>query len=187
MEKIVLHEDAFLIPNFLTAEECQQYIDMSEKAGYEEATITIDAQQQKFAMMKSIRNNYRLIFHDFELADKLWRRALPYLPAEIWLYKTVGFNEQFRFYRYDIGERFNKHRDGSFVRNNTEKSLLTFLIYLNEGFEGGTTAFDDFEVKPQTGAALCFAHELKHTGTPVHEGRKYVLRTDVMYRREIPA
>lgn len=175
----VLHQDAFLIPHFLTPEECQHYIAMSEAMGYEEAEVTIGV--QKSAMMKGIRNNYRLIFQDFDLAHLLYERAKPCLPTHIGKYELKGFNEQFRFYRYDHGERFNKHRDGHFVRNDREESFLTFLIYLNEDFEGGETAFDSFAVKPQTGYALCFVHELRHTGTLVHQGRKYVLRTDVMY------
>jgi hypothetical protein len=32
--------------------------------------------------------------------------------------------------------------------------------------------------------ALVFLHPLLHAGTPVRNGRKYVLRTDVMYARK---
>lgn len=180
MNIVSLHPDAFLLPDFLTNEECQAYIDMSEAIGYEEAGVTTGKNQS--TMIKSIRNNYRLIYTDEALAEQLFQRAKPALPAQMGLYNLLGFNEQFRFYRYDVGERFNKHRDGHFVRNVWEESFLTFLIYLNEDFEGGETAFDDFSVKPQTGTALCFLHELKHTGTLVHSGTKYVLRTDVMFR-----
>lgn len=31
--------------------------------------------------------------------------------------------------------------------------------------------------------ALLFQHPIMHRGDPVTKGRKYVLRTDVMYRR----
>ena len=64
------------------------------------------------------------------------------------------------------------------------------MIYLNDGFEGGETSFDDsysdelfdpFQVTPRAGMALCFAHHVYHKGEPVLKGRKYVLRTDVMY------
>ena len=37
-------------------------------------------------------------------------------------------------------------------------------------------------VKPETGKALVFFHYLLQEGTPVTAGRKYALRTDVMYR-----
>lgn len=178
---VSLHQDAFLMPDFLTKNECQAYIAMSENIGYEEAGVTTGKNQS--TMMKGIRNNYRLIYTDEALAETLYQRAKPALPAQIGLYSLAGFNEQFRFYRYDVGERFKKHRDGHFVRNEWEESFLTFLIYLNEDFEGGETTFDDFLVKPQTGTALCFLHELKHTGTLMNSGTKYVLRTDVMFTK----
>ena len=67
------------------------------------------------------------------------------------------------------------------------------MIYLNDGFEGGATSFaelddrmrdeDRLTVNPRQGMALIFAHPLLHKGEPVVSGRKYVLRTDVMYAR----
>ena len=57
------------------------------------------------------------------------------------------------------------------------------MIYLNDDFTGGETTFDDVSIQPKTGTALCFIHEQKHEGTPVIEGTKYVIRTDVMYRK----
>jgi hypothetical protein len=36
-------------------------------------------------------------------------------------------------------------------------------------------------VRPVRGTALVFRHRLLHEGAPVLTGRKYVLRTDVMY------
>jgi len=58
------------------------------------------------------------------------------------------------------------------------------MIYLNAGFSGGETSFEDAEVVPAEGLALFFWHAIRHKGQPVVQGRKYVLRTDVMYRRE---
>lgn len=67
------------------------------------------------------------------------------------------------------------------------------MVYLNDGFEGGETSFEDsytedsfdeFSVTPERGTALFFEHAVHHKGEPVLEGRKYVLRTDVMYAAE---
>lgn len=64
------------------------------------------------------------------------------------------------------------------------------MVYLNEGFRGGETSFDDtysdepfeaFRVVPRTGTAVAFLHHVHHKGEPVGRGRKYALRTDVMY------
>jgi hypothetical protein len=38
-------------------------------------------------------------------------------------------------------------------------------------------------IVPRQGTALVFAHSQLHEGAPVLSGRKYVLRTDVLYRR----
>jgi hypothetical protein len=58
-------------------------------------------------------------------------------------------------------------------------------VYLNDDCEGGTTDFrDGVSVAPRRGTGLVFEHHLVHQGAPVARGRKYVLRTDVMYRRD---
>jgi hypothetical protein len=75
-------------------------------------------------------------------------------------------------------------------RANGEQSQFTFLVYLNDGFEGGATAFRESRgsllVTPERGKALVFYHRQLHEGLPVVRGRKYVLRIDVMYRHEAP-
>ncbi len=38
-------------------------------------------------------------------------------------------------------------------------------------------------VKPECGKALVFFHRQLHEGAAVIRGRKYVLRSDIMYRR----
>jgi predicted 2-oxoglutarate/Fe(II)-dependent dioxygenase YbiX len=87
--------------------------------------------------------------------------------------------------RYSPGQRFRPHFDGAFQRDEDERSEITVLVYLNEGCEGGDTAFcdHDLRVTPRRGMALLFQHHVLHEGSPVTAGRKYVLRSDVMYRR----
>jgi hypothetical protein len=71
--------------------------------------------------------------------------------------------------------------DGCHRRPNGDESLLTLMIYLNGGVRGGETRFDNAVVRPAVGLALVFDHYLTHEGAVVLEGRKYVLRSDVMY------
>jgi hypothetical protein len=68
------------------------------------------------------------------------------------------------------------------VRNATEASYFTFMMYLNDNFAGGETTFRNLSIKPERGMALIFLHALYHAGGEVTRGVKYVLRTDVMYR-----
>lgn len=180
--KAIYHTDKiWTITGFLSSEECAALIDMSEQIGYEEAEVSFSSGAQ---MMKGLRNNYRVIYTDTALAAKFWQVLQDYCPAEIEDHEAIGLNEQFRFYKYESAQRFKRHIDGRFKRNETEESRITFMIYLNDGFDGGETAFDTVTILPKTGDALCFIHELKHEGCPVTNGIKYALRSDVMYRKK---
>ena len=171
--------DAILeIPGFLSPAECAELLTRSEQLGFTEAGVALPGGPQ---LMKGIRNNYRLEYSDAALAQDLWLRLQPLLAPEPDGAAPVGLYEQFRFYRYDVGERFNKHKDGS-VQAGAAVSRWTFLLYLNDDFEGGATEFEELTVTPRRGAALCFRHELRHKGCPVTAGRKYVLRSDILYR-----
>ena len=93
--------------------------------------------------------------------------------------------------RYEKGERFDGHYDGCFPRNHNERSFITLQVYLNQDFTGGTTRFWDprlprgvYDAVPETGMAIFFFHEgWLHSGTEVKAKRKYVIRSDVMFRR----
>ncbi|MCJ8152884.1 2OG-Fe(II) oxygenase [Chryseobacterium sp. SSA4.19] len=181
MEKTELHPQIFLIENFLSDSKCDEYISMSQGKAFEEAKISMGARQM---MNKGIRNNDRLMIFDNDLAKNLFEKAVGFLPQTHDAYKVLDFNEMFRIYKYSPGQRFNMHRDGSYIRNENEKSFYTFLIYLNDDFEGGETEFENlFTVTPIKGSALVFYHPLRHEGKTLINGLKYVLRTDVMYAK----
>lgn len=181
METIYHTNKIWTINNFLSKEECNDLISLSESIGFMEAEVSLESGAK---MMKGIRNNYRIIHTDTELAFKLWNKLKENCPAEIDDSYAIGLNEKFRFYKYEFDQRFKRHIDGRFKRNETEESRVTFMIYLNEEFEGGETTFDDVTIIPRTGSALCFIHELKHEGCAVKNGIKYALRSDVMYKKK---
>jgi predicted 2-oxoglutarate/Fe(II)-dependent dioxygenase YbiX len=173
----------FTIPDFLSRDECEHWIARTEAIGYDAAPITT---ARGFVFNTDVRNNTRVMFDDPEATDVLWRRLEARMVTmrdeeEYWV--PVGLNERLRFYRYETGQVFKWHRDGAFVRSPEERSLLTFMVYLNEGFEGGETEFEEGAVVPHTGEALLFSHALRHQGAPMGRGTKYVLRSDVMFRR----
>lgn len=178
MKHTQLTDHIWIIDSFLSRAACDELILFSEMNDYEEAKISLPGGEQ---MVKSVRNNDRLIFDDQNLADRLWERLKPYCPAMLGKSRAIGLNERFRFYRYTEGQQFKMHRDGSFRRNFQEQSRITFMIYLNDDFEGGSTHFRKVDVQPKTGTALCFIHDVLHEGTTVKSGTKYVLRSDVMY------
>ena len=171
----------------LSPGECAALIARAEAVGFDDAPITTS---HGFVMAPEVRNNTRVMVDDPGAAAALWERLGPLLPARVRTWRAAGLNERLRFYRYEPGQRFVWHADGAFEREDGECSQLTLMLYLNGGFEGGETEFRVFppiSVKPEEGMALCFAHRVLHQGATVTRGVKYVLRTDVMYRREAPA
>jgi predicted 2-oxoglutarate/Fe(II)-dependent dioxygenase YbiX len=171
-------DDIFTLSHFLEASECEAYIHVSESLGFGDAPI-----ESSFGpiIMKDVRNNSRALADDPCLAELVWKRASLYVPQTLAGHRAVGVNERFRFYRYDPGQTFRWHRDGYFERPNRERSRLTLMVYLNDDFEGGQTRFEQAVIIPVKGTALFFVHHLLHEGAEISRGRKYVMRTDVMY------
>ena len=179
-----LAEDVFEVPDFLSVQECSALVAESEAHGYSEAGVG-EAQQR----IEMIRNNDRIVLFDPEWADEFESRllslGLPVFDGQ----SAIGFTRCWRFYRYGPAQRFKTHRDGC-VEERGLRSRLTFMIYLNDGFEGGSTRFrrnswevgqPALEVRPQLGKALLFVHERWHEGALVMKGMKYALRTDILY------
>ena len=180
----LLGDIVFTVSDVLAEAECGEWIRTMEEHGFSSAPITTAG---GFVMAPSVRNNTRVIVDDPERAAALWTRISAFVPQTLEDHSVVGLNERFRVYRYDPGQYFRWHSDGPFVRNHQEQSLLTLMVYLSDDFAGGSTDFDTrrdaLRVTPRTGMALVFEHPVRHQGAPVTAGRKYVLRTDVMYRQ----
>lgn len=182
---------AFTLSHIFSPEECQEWITMSEEKGYEPALLNVGGGRQISA--PEYRNSDRCIIDSHELAQKLFVRLKPFLPTH-WKngkYELVSLNERLRFLRYDPGQKFKPHTDGQYRREDGsgEESFITVQLYLNEGYKGGETTFIDpenaacrvsFSIK--TGLVLLFEHRILHEGSAVKDGRKYAIRTDVMYR-----
>ncbi len=172
------------VDDVLSPAACAALIERIEAAGPTEAPITTNG---GFVMRPDIRNNTRVMFDDPALAATLFERVRAHVPERLegeW--SLCGANERLRCYRYEPGQYFAPHFDGSFVRSRHERSLLTFTVYLSECEAGGHTGIIDLEleVAPRVGRALLFNHHLLHEGARVDRGLKYAVRSDLMYRRD---
>ena len=170
------------LPVLFTAAECADWIRRIQSAGTELAPINTKRGSQ---VESRIRNNRRVIFDDPEWAGELFDRMKDQAPQTIHDMSLVGVNERLRCYEYQAGQRFAPHSDGAFIRDERERSWYTYMVYLNEAFEGGETIFfvePEVSIKPQAGAGLTFQHPIIHEGSEVTSGVKYVVRTDLMYR-----
>ncbi len=171
----------FTVDGILSPAECAALIERIEAARPALAPITT---ARGFVVDTETRNNSRVIFDDPELAALLYERVAPHVPADAMGMRAVSANERLRCYKYEVGQWFKPHYDGAFQRSRTERSLYTYMVYLNDDFEGGETAFLDLQVavQPKPGRALLFQHHLLHEGCEVRRGIKYAVRSDIMYR-----
>ena len=176
------HPLVWTVDDALSAAECSEMVAHIEAASPELATIDV---AEGHVLRTDIRNNSRVTFDDVDYATRLFSRIRQQVPASLMGMERVGANERLRCYRYAVGQRFAPHYDGSFARDENERSLLTLMVYLNDDFEGGATSFLelDKDVTPKRGTALLFQHAILHEGCVVTRGVKYALRSDVMYRR----
>lgn len=181
--------DIFTVAGVLTTDECVALVERAESLGFAAASVRTKSGPK---LLTNIRNNDRVNIEDPELAQLMWSRiqsVLPNLDSQ----RPIGVDHRLRFYRYEPGQEFKRHKDGSAKNDNGFTSKLSYLIYLNSGFEGGATTFRDYVgkgdsrhkiehvIKPETGSALLFRHERWHEGTALISGRKYVLRSDIFY------
>lgn len=176
-------DSIFTVEDFLTRKECLDNIVLSEGVGYELAKINTAGGSR---VRTDIRNNSRAFYESEPLAQTLWGKLQPFVPAQLGNSSAIGLNELFRFYRYQRGHQFKGHLDESYIRNAQEASYFTFMVYLNDNFQGGDTAFRKLRIQPRQDMALIFLHSLYHEGSEVTQGVKYVLRSDVMYRTATP-
>ena len=181
MQLTKVADNIFTVEDFLTRTECLQYVVRSEEIGYELAKVNTASGSK---VKTDVRNNSRAFLNSEELAQELWHKLAPFAPPRLGHSAPIGLNELFRFYRYQRGHKFKGHYDESYTRNAQEASYFTFMVYLNDNFQGGDTTFRGVRIRPRQGMALLFLHSLYHEGSEVTQGVKYVLRSDVMYRTD---
>lgn len=192
--------------NVLSTEECKAII-----AAGEHVEFIPDAPIREDGDVSILAHNFYWII-DTNFHDILWSRVSPFLPASVDGRLARGLNRRFRVYRYVPGAEYRCHIDGAWppsgiLPDNTyvydsspadkkQSSLFTFLMYLNDEFEGGETTFflpaaregslNAYPVRPVMGSVAVFPHgdtrgALLHEGTGVRKGAKYIIRTDVEY------
>ena len=187
MSLLLSHEIfALVIPNLLTETECQDLIAISEQCGYEVAKIT--GKDGEEVVNTKVRKCGRVMIDDQNIADNLWNKIKKYVPKDFMGKSVVGLNIRSRFLKYSEGDYFKPHLDYAYTSpDGKQTTFLTVMVYLNEDYIGGETAFftpgliETASVKATVGSVIIFEHDVWHCGRTVEKGTKYVLRTDVLY------
>ncbi|KAI6648874.1 hypothetical protein LOD99_6948 [Oopsacas minuta] len=196
-EKFELKSEEFInnagwvLEDFLLKEECEKMIELAEKIGFQTA--------EQYCFLYANRKNDRILVDDEGMAKLMWERIRTHVSdlkvksmGVSW--SPCGINPRFRLCRYigGKGHYFGKHVDGGYQNSKTgEVSFLTLLVYLNskDEFEGGCTNFfrkeGVYSVVPKAGLCTVFFQDdgrCQHEGEKVTKGKKYIIRTDVMFR-----
>ena len=76
--------------------------------------------------------------------------------------------------RWPVGTFMKPHIDPH--RPDQEPDLFAAVLYLNDDFSGGYTAFEEYEIKPEVGKLLVFSNTLYlHHVTKVESAERFVL------------
>ena len=201
---------SFLVEDFLNAEECQELIHLANtisSKGFHYVTEAAHTDEDGTTHIVKLQeaNKHKLsVFEHAPTIAKLWNRLERAVSPHISDFitntrcgKPIGLNPRLRVLRYDASDEdvFDPHFDAT-TKVDQSTSLLTVLIYLNEGggndFDGGETCFLDSKstklnettamVTPSTGAVVVFEHDLFHSSAPLKFGTKYILRTDILFQ-----
>ena len=184
----------FIVPGAFSGAACEQLLTAEVKADFQSAHTHYPTYY---------RNNDRLVVDSEALAGQLLHTIVAVLPPQLPADEPGGppwnlrqLNTRLRFCRYSAGQYFHRHLDGVYYQSVTVQSRLTFMIYLNDAaeFSGGRTLFyrskDDAAIwaayTPAQGDLLVFDHRIWHEGEELEEGEKFVLRSDILYERELP-
>jgi predicted 2-oxoglutarate/Fe(II)-dependent dioxygenase YbiX len=106
------------------------------------------------------------------------RHVLPLIVSEFGL-KVCEIGEA-ELVHYPPGGLFTPHSDANVVK---PYRAFSVLLYLNDDFQGGETAFPDlgFSCQPRKGRVLVFPSHMTHGGNPVTAGTKDIIVMWVFY------
>lgn len=171
------------IYNFLTPKECQEIIDTAKNQGMFESSVS----NYGTRVDKDTRKSKTAI-----LLDEKCMKVAKYCE------KITGIprenQEELQVTQYEPGGKFIDHFDAysetdeeykNKMNRNAGQRKSTFIVYLNDNFEGGETEFVNLglKIKPETGKAILFwnvddqekiLEKSKHRGNEVKNGEKWI-------------
>ena len=86
-----------------------------------------------------------------------------------------------QFLRYREGDFFVAHQDGNtgLLRLETEKRLISTVIFLSRDYSGGSLVFSNLrernQMSAEPGMLVAFRSETTHEVTPVTHGERYTI------------
>ena len=173
----------YLIPRFLSQEECHALIALSENR-LAPSTLTIPTVDAEFRTSQTA-SLYQTDAPIVSIVDQKISACLGI---------GIPYSEPTQLQSYDPGQQFKSHTD--FFEPNTDEyhknaqikgnRTWTFMVYLNHVEKGGDTLFPAIKqrIAPQAGLAVVWNnlyadggvnHDSVHAGLPVEAGKKLII------------
>jgi prolyl 4-hydroxylase len=173
-EQLSDRPNARLYRGAFTAAECDFMMLLAEPT-YERSLVIMDGRDVPDPIRTSDGSTFHWLIED--PATHAINRRIAALSGT-----SVDQGEPLHILRYRPGQQYHPHHDWLPPPN---RRLMTVLIYLNEEYEGGETAFPkaNLKVRGRKGDALFFVSALpngnldpmsEHAGNPVQSGTKYL-------------
>ena len=171
------------IKNFINKTETEYLIRMIDKYASKSMVVGTPKEKNKYSLS---RTSYTAnLIHNDPTVQTIHKRISKYLGI------NLKKGESLQGQRYEAGQYFRTHKD-YFEGKSYDKNCLasgnrtyTFMLYLNDNFEGGSTNFPHLnkEIKAETGKALVWNNlqhgipneYMTHSGTEVISGTKYII------------
>lgn len=165
-------------PAFLTAEECAYLVQRAEPLLQPSVVVHPTTGQ---LVRDPVRTSSAAMF-PFTIEDPIIHALNRRISAATGTNYEQGEPLQVLSYRH--GQEYKLHSDALPASGN--QRIMTFLVYLNDKFEGGETFFPkgEIRVRGKPGDALLFHNvdadgrpdlDARHAGMPVRKGRKLLL------------
>lgn len=205
-------KEGFLLYKLLTGTECTCIIDEGEKIGFGQIHGAQDnyrsAQRisiESESLADLLWDRIHPYLEELDISSDPHSHHIHGIPCVVegkWV--PAGLNKLFRLCRYHPGGHFAPHFDGFYEEDSKHRSMKTLMVYLNGDFTGGSTNFVDesqtlhmdetgkycaeeknilCKIQPEAGMAIIFNHHRLHEGQKLGDNKKYILRTDIMYKK----
>jgi hypothetical protein len=178
------------VENLITEEECDEFNNLFDNLGLEPVE----------GFRNLVRKNDSYSFEDQtaqEVDNLAWSFVLRahklFLEKNQWIFFNwdkeeltgdTAWKGKNIIRSYNADDFYDWHTD----HNKTNLSELSYIIYLNDDFEGGETCFknDDLSVQPKKCSALCFPvdHYHIHRSNKIISGNKRII-WNCLFRSEL--
>ena len=182
-------------PNVLTEEAIQEIINHAKKSTHSDLSVfdpekTNETGETSWIVDKDVRDTQIIDFGDtFPKIEDLFKNIVKHIVNPFYGVEVLD-SEVPQLLRYGVGGHYRPHIDGRSIwvapnedkiwRKSTDRDL-SFVLFLNDDFEGGEFVFPDLhiQVKPKPGLLVVFPSDQNymHGVNPVTSGERYSIVT----------